>query len=189
MTPVPVDDQLREAITDWIAPGFLEHDEVVDRVADWDLKAPIPRAQAEQLVDTAWQARLAEERAWPDVTDSDRLDAAFEELEDAGIVAMMNFTCCSTCGFAEIGDERDDDSRGFVFFHSQDAERLADPDAELYLAFGSFDRPVSETADEAIGRDVAAAITRAGLPVDWSGTAESRIVLRPITWRRRLPVD
>ena len=50
-------------------------------------------------------AALREEMlGWPATTDCDRLDAAFAELEGAGIAARANFTCCSTCGESELGN-------------------------------------------------------------------------------------
>lgn len=73
---------------------------------------------------------------------------------------------------------------GYTFFHGQDAEQLAYEPAELYLAFGSMDGGPDE--DVAVGRQVAAALTAAGLPVDWDGTALSRIRVFPLDWRRRI---
>lgn len=84
------------------------------------------------LAATALREELAlletEQRGWPAETDCDRLDRAFAELERAGVVARQNFTCCQTCGHAEIGDEGDKLKapggriRGYTFYHSQDTE-------------------------------------------------------------------
>src|SRR5262245_22315258 len=44
------------------------------------------RAQVEQ----EFRRKRAEEAAWPDVTDCDRLDRVFESLENQGIMALQN---------------------------------------------------------------------------------------------------
>jgi hypothetical protein len=45
-------------------------------------------------VDRLWLDRLAEQAAWEGVTDPERLALAFGALEEAGITARENFTCC-----------------------------------------------------------------------------------------------
>ena len=56
----------------------------------------------------------------PEVIENNPLNLAFEELEDQGITARMDFTCCGTCGSTEIWSEIEDDSetKGYVFFHT-----------------------------------------------------------------------
>ena len=49
-----------------------------------------------------------EQATWPALTDYDRLKAALDTLETEGIVTRENFTCCGTCGAAEIGAEIED---------------------------------------------------------------------------------
>ncbi|MFC0627388.1 DUF6891 domain-containing protein [Kribbella deserti] len=187
-----VEDALREQLVDWIRPGFLDRDEVLDRARDYfeGEDESIPDERITVLVDEAWAARLAEQRMWTGESDAERLEAAFEHLENSGVVARMNFTCCQTCGVAEIGDERPDPSyAGYVFFHQQDAERLADPDPHLFLAYGAFDttRENYVAKDEAIGRQITVALTQAGLPHTWTGSATERISVGPLTWHRPLP--
>src|SRR5262245_27996921 len=41
-------------------------------------------------LERAWSAKLEGEKSWPPVTDWDRLDAAFAQLEAGGIMAMHN---------------------------------------------------------------------------------------------------
>ena len=52
------------------------------------------------------------------------LTLAFDALAHEGVVARECFTCCGSCGSAEIWDERDDSRTwyGYVFYHEQDAE-------------------------------------------------------------------
>ena len=46
------------------------------------------------------EAVQSEQTKWPVLTDFDRLELAFDMLDDKDIVARQNFTCCGTCGAA-----------------------------------------------------------------------------------------
>lgn len=129
-------------------------------------------------------AQLREERGtWPDVTDNDRLERAFEALEAVGIVARENFTCCQTCGHAEIGMElrEGETARGYTFFHQQDTDTVAGGGA-LMLAYGPMVQGVESVAT--IGREVAEALRTAGLTVEWNGDVSKRIGVA-MKWQRR----
>jgi hypothetical protein len=69
-----------------------------------------------------------------------RTQAAFDEINANGVIARADFTCCGTCASAEIGDERDDSRHwsGFIYFHSQDTERLIE-DGRTYVGYGAFE--------------------------------------------------
>lgn len=69
-----------------------------------------------------------------------RTHTAFEELNANGVIARADFSCCGTCASAEIGDERDDSRHwsGFVYFHSQDTDRLIE-DGATYIGYGAFE--------------------------------------------------
>ncbi|WP_432888615.1 DUF6891 domain-containing protein [Kribbella sp. CA-245084] len=181
----------RGQIQAWILPGFMDRAEVIRAATEYLEEDLLTDQQIEQLVDELWHARLAEQQHWPARTDADNLGAAFAELEAAGVVARMNFTCCQTCGSTEIFDERPADrpSTGYVFFHSQDAERLADDAADLFLAYGAFDVPEAEWPDRvtAVGHQIADVLRAHALPVTWNGSSNQRIQVGPLTWQRRLP--
>ncbi|MBW0116890.1 DUF6891 domain-containing protein [Pseudonocardia abyssalis] len=179
--------RLAERVAELVLPGFRTRADVVEIVGDQagDDFPGLPAAAVTTAVDDLWRARLAEQESWPPRTDADRLDDAFAALEASGIVARMNFTCCLTCGRDEIRDEAPPGPRsdGFVFFHEQDAERLSDPDADLYLAFGAW----SGSADAEVGERVRAELVGQRLVAEWDGDAGARLVVRGQDWRRRLP--
>lgn len=191
------EEELTEAVRESLLPGFFDEDEVIERVADaYDLADDDPRLlkTVERVVDEHEQ-RIASGRG---PSDYDRLAAAFRQLEQEGVVARMNFTCCSSCGFTEIDDERTPLDRvingeyrylerEFVFFHHQDAERLVDPPALLYLGYGSFLREPSDV-DEQAGRHVAQVLEQHGFDVDWDGDVQARICVQISDWRKPLPV-
>ena len=180
---------LRRTIRRGLRGGFQGDDEV--------LEGAIELVSDEVTVDeTRARAMLAEERAalraematWPATTDCDRLDAAFAELEAAGIVARENFTCCNSCGESEIGDEMEEAEaeglavRGYTFFHAQDTDRAATGEGPLMLKYGP--SPFDEKKIVPIGREIQAAVERHGLRTEWDGTADQCIKVH-LTWQRR----
>lgn len=171
--------------------GYLGIDrlvrETVDLMADdeRDGPAPVSAAQARELVERLWVARVAEQRTWRGPTDPDRLTRAFAALEREGVVAREDFTCCRSCGLAEIGAEAEDagGTRGFVFFHHQGTRSAAEGHG-LSLYYGGFDGSAETTT--AVGREVVAALTAAGLSAVWDGNPDKAIELTPLTWHKRL---
>lgn len=186
-------EELRDQVLLWVLPGFNTRTEVLELAREFrdDDEMPVTDQQLELLVEDVWQTRLTEQQTWTEPTDADKVAAAFADLDAAGVVARMNFTCCQTCGVAEIDDERPTDrpSTGYVFFHQQDAERLADTPAHLFLAYGTLDPIPGQLADQdtEIGRQIADAFQAQNLPVTWNGSSTQRISIGPLAWQRRLP--
>ncbi|MFD5831521.1 DUF6891 domain-containing protein [Lentzea sp. NPDC060358] len=146
-------------------------------------RRPVSRHQAQALADRLWLERVAEQASWPQETDPDRLTRAFAALDAAGITARENFTCCRTCGQAEIGDEARPGARGFVYFHTQCTEAAAAGHG-LTLLYGGFDGSAETTA--AVGDEVVAALRAQGLPVRWNRDPGRAITVTPLRWHRRL---
>src|SRR5690242_7887187 len=98
----------RSAVAREVAAGFSSVDEIASLAAEIaadDAGVRLPAQAFTPLIEAVVAEHLEEEKAWPAVTDCDRLDAAFAELEKAGIIARQNFSCCGTCGVGEIADE------------------------------------------------------------------------------------
>ncbi|MFJ6140648.1 DUF6891 domain-containing protein [Kitasatospora sp. NPDC092286] len=187
-------DVLRDAeerARELIRCGFQEPDEIAESLVDELDDQGVTQEEAERIVAPLWQERLAEQASWPETTDVDRLEEAFDALEEQDIVAAMDFTCCGSCGYEEIGGEADEDSRGFVFFHQQDTEAAAAGHG-LTLRYGGFrttEEPtaLSERRTAEIGREVVAALEAVGLPVEWDGSPSNAITVTPLAWLNRLP--
>ncbi|KAH7176144.1 hypothetical protein EDB81DRAFT_596947, partial [Dactylonectria macrodidyma] len=177
-----------------VRSGFYTSDEIVTTIAelitDETLGITLRRAKrAVRLVVAAeWVAQLERQQAWPpEPTISDKLAKAFSSLErNRKILARMNLTCCQTCGVEEISGDRDDDSRGYVFFHEQDTEGVI-AGGDLALAFGSFTKSEKKTRD--VGDIIARSLRRAGLRVEWKQDTGRRIMVRCAEWRRRFEED
>jgi hypothetical protein len=121
------------------------------------------------------------------VTDCDKLDKAFAGLEMKGIVARQNFTCCQTCGNAEIGDEikafaEKTEPKGYTYYHMQDTESACEY-GSLYLAYGT----VGGTDDDAvaIGNTIRDTMQEHGLTVEWNGKLDQRICITGLDWKKR----
>lgn len=190
--PAEALDELRGCISRDVKSGYEEHDAIVDNAVELlsdEHQASALRPHAHRILAEEIQAHRAAERAWPEITDYDRLDGAFTALENSGIVCRQNFTCCGTCGSAEIWDEIGQATdqgaavRGYAFFHAQDTESAVEGSG-LYLNYGAVDE--GEEPALAIAREVSGAIGAAGLKVNWDGTWSKRIGVE-LDWKRRLP--
>jgi hypothetical protein len=181
---------LRSYIARLVAEGFAPRNEIVERAKEYaqdnyqqdDLGPHIERITAELI-----EKHLRAERSWPVTTDCDRLDHAFRALEQRGIVARQNFSCCCNCGHVEIRYEVEEASEvcpveGYVFYHMQDTERASEG-GDLFLAYGA----VEEGDDKfvAVGRSIVQALESAGLRTAWNESPDERICVVDIDWKRR----
>jgi Domain of unknown function (DUF6891) len=126
------------------------------------------------------------EKAWPDTTDCDRLDAAFQALEDQKILALHNAGYTAQDAAADAWDIINREPKGawdgYCYYHGQDVERAV----QSFPLFIGFDAVADdEKAKRAIGERVAAALRGADFEVDWSGDPETRMSITNIDWKRR----
>jgi len=183
--------KIRRHIGFTLASGLGVPDGIVDevlRAAAKGCDAEELRPVAERLFREAIASRRALEMSWPAVTDCDRLEAAFAELEKGGILCRQDFACCGKCGCADMAvlirqeQERGREVIGYTFYHVQDTERVME-DGLLYLSYGSV-LPCEE-AYVAVGHKVASALRAQGLKVEWDGTLQRRIAIK-LDWKHRL---
>lgn len=178
---------LRDQIVSFVREGFLSAEDIAEYAVDiWieDGDTTAWKAQAERYTAEALAHHQAEQATWGAVTDCDKLDAAFAELERTGIVSRQNFTCCGTCGSAEIGDEIETfgrGARGYAFYHEQDTERAA-LGGGLYLNYGSVKEGEKAALD--VAKEIVAALQKQGLATTWDGTWGQRIHVA-LEWRKR----
>lgn len=184
--PQDVREQVEERVRLLLRCGYDDRARLTEAAEEWLVdgdERPVSRAQAGQLVDRLWLERLGEMETWPTTTDPDRLTRAFGALNTLGVTARENFTCCRTCGTAEIGAERAEGDRGFVCFHTQCTESAAEGRG-LMLLYGGFDGSAETT--RAVGHEVVAALDAAGLSALWDGDPDKAIRVSPLDWRKRL---
>ena len=87
------------------------------------------------------------------------IKAAYKDLRKRGYFCRSNFWCCQTCALAAIPEGRGD---RYVFYPRQDTPDLVTAGG-CYLAWGGD------------GEEIAAALRRAGLAVEWDGTPHQRM--------------
>lgn len=182
-------EEIRSFVAERVAEGFASTEEIIDSTIECfeveeneELCHEIARFTAERMAE-----HLRSQRQWPETTDCDRLDWAFEDLDRMGIVSRQNFTCCGNCGHSEIWDEirqarKKHPVEGYVFYHMQDTEAAVEG-GYLYLAYGSVEE--GEETLIAVGRKVVLALERAGLRTEWNGQGSTRIRIVDFDWKRR----
>ncbi|WP_370409504.1 hypothetical protein [Streptomyces fradiae] len=178
--------ELERRVREVLVGGYASRAELAELAEDYLVtgdRRPVSREQAQALADRLWLERVAEQATWQGETDPERLSRAFAALEDAGITARENFTCCRGCGQSEIGGESGPDARGFVYFHTQCTDSAAAGHG-LTLLYGGFDGSSETTA--AIGQEVVAALEAVGLRTDWDHDPGRAITVTPLDWCRRL---
>lgn len=136
-------------------------------------------------------AHQDEAATWPASTENDRLDAAFAELDAAGVVALHVAGSTQSAGWSavmEAAEERDPSPAGGVFYHDQDLEDALEGRA-LHLAFGALADDADAAETVALGQRIVDVVRSHGLEPSWSGSPDSRIALAPFVWRRRRRAD
>ncbi|MGA5821012.1 DUF6891 domain-containing protein [Kitasatospora sp. NPDC094028] len=178
--------EVEKRVREVLVGGYASRAELAELAEEYLVtkdRRPVSRDQAQALADRLWLERVAEQAAWRGETDPERLTRAFTALQEAGITARENFTCCRGCGQSEIGAEGGPDARGFVYFHTQCTDSAA-AGRGLTLLYGGFDGSSETTA--AIGHEVVAALEAVGLPTEWDRDPGRAITVTPLDWRRRL---
>jgi len=182
--------EMRKYIIRDVAAGFSTPDEISESVVEVfsDEHPPsdlIPYAKS--ITQEEIESHLREQEKWEEITDCDRLDQVFEDLEHQGIISRQNFSCCGTCGSAEILDEmsaaqnKGKKVRGYAFYHVQDTESAVEGEG-IYLNYGSVYN--NYLAQVLAGHKIAKVIKNHGLKVEWNGSLRRRIFVQ-LDWKRR----
>lgn len=180
-----------------VAAGFSSRQQIIElavKMHEDDASESELRALAGELTGSVFYRHLKAQIGWPLVTDCDRLDIAFAQLAEKGIVTRHNFDCDSDEDGEDLEaiiNEMDqviaagNRARGYAFYHQQDTEAVVDGNG-LCISFGTGSRNESEQAALRIGNEVADALRQQGLAVDWDGTWSKRISVW-MDWKRRRP--
>lgn len=178
-----------------VAAGFASHEEIIRRAVEMhrgEATEKELRELAEELAGPLLYQHLEAQIGWPLVTDCDRLDIAFAQLEEKGIVIRHDLEDDGAEEFMEEMDRAADrlhPPRGYVFYQRRGTEAAIDGHG-LYLDYGAAgddddeDGNENEQAALRIGHEVADALRKQGLKVDWDGTLSRRIRVR-LDWKRR----
>jgi len=182
-----IDQYIFEAIKTQVWSGFYTPEEV-QRIIDDLLEEGADEAWLRASVLPEFERKAVTEGSWPPVTDCDRLDAAFDSLEEIRILALHNAGYAMSDGHEDAAAILEESGShryvGYCFYHGQDVER-AISGGGLLIAFDHVYGEVPEKAG--IGHAVQAALEAQGLTTEWNGDAEMRINLPNFDWKRRGP--
>ncbi len=175
--------------------------EFVDYLDDDGARGGVTDGELAAAYGLALDVRRAQQREWGAVQSN--LTRAFAELNQLGVLARENFTCCGTCAAAEIHAERDESRHwhGYLWYHQQDTESLvASPHGSVYLGYGAYppedfdaaaydalsedEKRVRYQADvERLLDDVVFPVLREhGMRVEWNRNLATRILLTGAQW-------
>lgn len=159
---------VRRAVSDMMEPG-------VD----------VDTAVVEAAIDAAFEAKRLEEAQWPDITDCDRLSAAFAALQKQGICALHSAGFEISDGYAAVAEAEyrsKDAYRGYCFYVAGDVSAALNWH-RIYISFGSMeDDPVKSVM---VGNQVREALRAQGFQVEWDETAGKRLLIPEICWQQR----
>ena len=108
-----------------------------------------------------------------------RVQAAFGELRKVGFLTKTNFSCCMTCAVAELGEIAEKRRRNrAVYWHRQDEEHFRKGGVldvrYCYLPPKGIEGETTGLETQ-IGEQVADALRKAGLVVEWNGNPATTI--------------
>jgi hypothetical protein len=176
-----------------MAAGFSSRKEIIElavRTHQGGAKGSELRALAQELADPLFYRHLEVQVGWPLVTDCDRLDIAFAQLEEKGVAVRHGLGDDGAEEFMEQLDKAADGPRpprGYAFYLRRDAEAAIEGHG-LYLDYGAVEDDDDDCEDERaaldIGHDIVEALRRQGLKTRWDGTLSSRINVA-LEWKRR----
>lgn len=184
-------DYIEYVITRAIKQGFVGMNEAVIAVAaQFRYQCSHERTRLMKEVYSVALQKMAEhretQRTWS-ITDCDRMDWAFAELNAAGIVARQDYTCCPTCAEGAIRQEvqawmnEGVPVRGTAFYSQLETWYAVDKGVlDIY-----FDSAAGGAGSRvAIGREIVDTLARRGLVVTPDRTRKSAIGVE-IHWKRR----
>ncbi len=173
-----------------VAAGLVPEGDIIPEILamyspDYDMRTIRPIVTI--IVNGLLEQHKKNQALWPQVTDCDRLDAAFAELDRNGIICRQDFADCLSCGYAQIWGElkkvkqAGKTVRGFAFFHQQDTEHAV-LHGGIHLGYGSL--VDDEKADLTIAGEVADTLRQYGFRVNWTNNIKQRIGVE-LDWKRR----
>lgn len=92
------------------------------------------------------------------------IDEFYRRCRELGVFCAKDWQCCQTCGHSSLDDIG---HRNYIFYHSQDGDRLRDGETECHFAF--------HFEDEDVKDKVKGIVTELGGA--WDGDERRRILL------------
>jgi hypothetical protein len=167
-----------------VMSGYLLPSDVKGRIDELAFDARTGQALRDYAA-AEFEALERAQRAWPDRTDCDRLDGAFDELNKQGICAVSNAGTRCADGFLHVVETiaaaPSSAYRGYCYYHLEDIAWCI-AGRSLMVSFGSLEGAVEN--DTAIGLEIQQGLRNAGFTAYCAGGGDP-IWLSGFEWRRR----
>ncbi len=189
-----IKDEAQEQVRKDVLMGFDTKEEIFEGVMDmfYD-NDDFDEAWLTAVIDDAYAQHQAESKRWTTPTDFDRLVKVFDQLMTQQIVCLhkAGYTrqdamhdCMEVVNaLAQYGVN----ALGYCYYHTQDVERVIDPETKnLLLGFDSSDS--DEEKALAVGVLIAEILEDEGFEFAWNGTINQRIEIKNLNWQK-VPTD
>ncbi|MEM8671383.1 MAG: hypothetical protein AAGG48_27935 [Planctomycetota bacterium] len=185
-----IPSDVKAEIASLVRSGFYDRDRLI-QVFTEEMYEPgeLNAREVTAEIDTQCVQYETEKQSYPDTTDCERLDRAFEKMNDRGVLALQNAGYTQSDGFEDVGEvylQHPDQASiiGYCFYHGQDLQRAVNGGG-LYFAFGPVDPVDEQTVGIDVGNIVREELKNAGLSVEWDGTFEQRLGVPKVKWQKR----
>jgi len=183
-------EEIQQQVLAEVLMGFDTQETIRETIADmFGEEEGIDQAWLQELIDELYAEHQQASKEWKRPTDFERLAAAFNALIDQRIICLHKAGDTLEDGESDCAEllaelkKKGIAVKGYCFYHTQDLERAIDPQQRILpLAFGSTTQHGSETI--AIGQSIVAALQAQGLDTVWDGSANQRIEIKHVYWRK-----
>lgn len=107
---------------------------------------------------------------------------AFRRLRSHGAFARMNFECCSSCAWYQVGHEPSNSNRTVVFYNQQSDNAFYSNHRRGRARTDTLQRPLY-LQWHGDAQQIIDALRAEGLDVEWEGTTTKAIMVRPTPLR------
>ncbi|MGF1767940.1 hypothetical protein L4D06_11245 [Enterovibrio makurazakiensis] len=180
-----VNRHILNAINVHVWSGFYSPREV-QKTISYLLEDGADEAMLRGSVNGVFEQKLIAERAWPQITDNDRLNSVFAELKNKGILCLHNTGYTMSDGHEDSYDalSRFPKSQfyGYCFYHGQDLERAVFGGG-LMIAYDHVNGDVPDKIK--VGQEIKTELEKGGFTLNWNGTTNQRINIPNFDWKNR----
>lgn len=168
--------------------GADNYSTMLENVEDAASYSGVSPKDAGQILDEEKTSLITEQDAWPKLTEVDRLNAAFLQLEALGYHTGGGMV--DDAGF-EVSKAKDKFSHlsrehhsGYIFYDRDSAEETIANAAPIYFWYGTARRKTNASDELRVVTDLNKALRDQGLNPDWDGTLKTQLSLH-INWQVR----
>ncbi len=170
--------------------GQSIYSEMLDSVVDAALDSGVSKDEAAKILDQEIKTLKLEQKTWKKLTEVERLNAAFSELEmmgyhtGGGMVEDAAYEVSKANKAEKLAKKRSDKLLGYMFYRIEDVEEAFINDQPIYFWYGVSRSKSNEEEELRVVRDLNLALLSQGLKPVWDGTLKSQLNL-PINWQVR----